>query len=185
MQNLAGVQTADEAIHEELFLADIAVVPGNPAIGEVPYSLTGKIGEWQLKRAWNYWVAKAPRRRGLSLEAATALHEAPYPISGREQPVTYGEVVRPGGNRNWDPEDCAQHYDADGHELIVDPEGSLRDHWQKAVANDPSRQPDYEKLRFVSGLGDLAASSVISTYHIHTLPALKTFAGFVRTLPSS
>ena len=60
MQNLAGVATCDEIIRTELTTADITVVDGAFAQGEVPYSLTGvlesKYGIITFERAWTYWI---------------------------------------------------------------------------------------------------------------------------------
>ncbi len=98
MKNLARVKEADEHIQEELYLAGIGLIRGEQDKGEVPYSITGKIGDWDFDRAWYYWVASAPEGKGLPLEVATELHERQYPIIGERQPKNYGQVIRVTGH---------------------------------------------------------------------------------------
>jgi len=95
MINLAGVKECDKAIREELYLAGIEVYEekGN---GEVPYTIIGKIGNWVLKRAWTYWVARVENREdGLLLEDAMKLHYRPNPIDDDD---ILGKVIRSGGH---------------------------------------------------------------------------------------
>ena len=67
MKNLAGETKADLYILEELDKAGIKVVEGERSRGEVPYTLTGKLGNWNFNRAWYYWVAGAQNGKGLPL----------------------------------------------------------------------------------------------------------------------
>lgn len=95
MKNLAGVIKADENIREELSLAGIELVQGERSSGEVPYSITGKLGDWKFARAWYYWRTFAPEGKGLPLEVAAYLHGKKYPhTEERETDTIYGQVIR-------------------------------------------------------------------------------------------
>jgi hypothetical protein len=93
MKNLAGETKADLHILEELSKAGIEIVEGEKTRGEVPYTLTGKLADWNFSRAWCYWMAGAQDGKGLPLEVAVELHNRGY--SNKEgQPKTYGQVIR-------------------------------------------------------------------------------------------
>jgi hypothetical protein len=94
MKNLAGIVDADMFIQEELLLAGIPIIHVKKGKNEVPYSIQGKLGSWTFERAWHYWNAQAPDGKGLTLRVATLLHQRKYPIEGKDQPQTYGEVIR-------------------------------------------------------------------------------------------
>lgn len=96
MKNLAGETKADLHILKELSGAGIEIVEGEKSRGEVPYTLTGKLGDWNFSRAWTYWMAGA--KEGLPLEVATELHDREYALKGEREPATYGQVVRVAGH---------------------------------------------------------------------------------------
>ena len=56
MINLASNKDCDKEIEKELRQAGIKLVRGENAVGEVPSSVTGKLGEFAFQRAWYYWV---------------------------------------------------------------------------------------------------------------------------------
>ncbi len=60
MKNLAGVKECDATIMEELEKAGI--LPFNIAREnentEVPYGVIGRLGDFEFRRAWYYWVVK-------------------------------------------------------------------------------------------------------------------------------
>ena len=96
MKNLAGETKADLHILRELSDAGIEIVEGEKSRGEVPYTLTGKLADWNFNRAWTYWMAGA--EEGLPLEVATELHNREYAEKGERQPETYGQAVRVAGH---------------------------------------------------------------------------------------
>jgi hypothetical protein len=73
MRNLAGVSDCDEYIRSELRRACIDIHTVQKGNTEVPYTLIGKLGEFEFKRAWYYWVVKGP----VPLEVAKELYEHP------------------------------------------------------------------------------------------------------------
>ncbi len=60
MQNLAGKVDCDKTIRLELERCGIPVIVGERSTGEVPATLTGKLGPFTFRRAWYYWVVDGP-----------------------------------------------------------------------------------------------------------------------------
>jgi len=181
MINLAGIKEADVSIQEELRLAGIEMVKGEPIKGEVPYSITGKVSDWTLSRAWSYWIASAPNGKGLLLDVATELHERKYPISGERQPENYGGVIRVAGNCGCPhPSGWATHYDAQGLRLVVDPEGRQEADLRSSFQQNPAMKKAFEVLRFVPNLDGVVAKSIVDSYHIDSQVGLNEFARAVR-----
>jgi hypothetical protein len=98
MKNLAGKTKADLQILNELCEADIKIIEGEKSKGEVPYTLTGRLADWNFSRAWEYWMTHSESREGLPLEVAIELHERKYQIFGEREYKTYGQVVRVNGD---------------------------------------------------------------------------------------
>jgi len=95
MINLAGVDTCDTDIKEELYIAGIEII-NVVSNGEVPSTIESRIGNWRLRRAWNYWVATVERPEdGLILTDALELHNMPSPINNENK---IGYVIRCGGH---------------------------------------------------------------------------------------
>lgn len=182
MKNLAGVTEADESIQEELYLAGIYMVNIKPDPCEFPHSIAGEIGNWTLSRAWRYWVASAADGDGLPLDVATELHERNYPIIGPGQPETYGQVIRVAGHGGCPPpSEWVKHYDAQGLELIVDPDGKQESEWKSMIERYSALRQSFDKYRFVSSL-DETVKSVVDSYHIDTQIGLNEFARVVREI---
>lgn len=96
MKNLAGDKNADETILEELYLADIpAIKVSNNNDGEVPYSYIGRIGKWNFRRAWYYWLVYVEDgETGLPLKIALELHNKKHPVKDD----ILGKIIRSGGH---------------------------------------------------------------------------------------
>jgi len=164
MKNLAGVRDADAYIQEELLLAGIPLVRGERNTGEVPYSVTGKLGDWTFERAWYYWMASEKNGKGLPLEIATQLHERKYPVIGENQPETYGLVVRVAGNcggphpREWafpTQEDMEKESKRIGRDLMRTCFGDLAELCNSGVVQAP-RFVDSYHIDTQLGLNELA-----------------------------
>jgi hypothetical protein len=97
MQNLAGVKEADKTILEELYLAGIpAIKVGENPRSEVPYTYVGKLGNWEFRRAWYYWIVKCDEpQNGLKLKEATELHYKKHPT---DETQILGNIIRCGGH---------------------------------------------------------------------------------------
>jgi len=180
-KNLAGVEHADEYIQTELFMANIPPIRGTRSQGEVPYSFTGQRGEWAFVRAWRYWMASVPLGQGLPLAAATTLHGLRYPILGEDEPWTFGEVIRVAGHVACPhPRDWAQHFDADGTQVILDPTGRQERAYNELFAMGGLEQAGpvgVRPMRFVRSLEGLVdLRSFVNVYHIDTQLGLNAFA---------
>jgi len=95
MKNLAGDKDCDIVIKEELYLAGVETIK-TKSDGEVPYTFEGRVENWNLKRAWSYWVASVERPQdGLVLKDAMELYNTPNPVQPNQK---IGVVVRAGGD---------------------------------------------------------------------------------------
>jgi hypothetical protein len=91
MRNISGlaIKVANGCVQEELILARIQIKDN----GRDQY-LTGRLKEWTFERGYSYWIASTPIGKGLGLKAAIQMHTRMYPITGKDQPRKYGEVIR-------------------------------------------------------------------------------------------
>ena len=56
MKNLAGVKECDVDIRRELTEAGIKINHVKKGKTEVPYTLIGRLGQFDFRRAWYYWT---------------------------------------------------------------------------------------------------------------------------------
>jgi len=181
MKNLAGNSDADLFIQDELLIAGIELVKIRKVASEVPYSIIGKLNNWEFERAWYYWRASATDGEGIPLDVAIELNDRKIPrvVGNREK---YGEVIRVIGSAGGaDPRKWATHYDAEGIILELDPTGKRKaelDHMVEKFALDPEEH----KYNFVLNLEDYVAKSVINSYHIDSQLGLNEFAKVIREL---
>ena len=73
MINLAGVDTCDETIKQELFASGIPteVVEIDRRHHEVPFTIIGRLGPYKFERLWYYWSVTGP----MPLAAAQEMYE--------------------------------------------------------------------------------------------------------------
>lgn len=71
MINIAGVETCDETIKEELEEAGIGIVDVGKMKREVPASIIGKCNNFIFGRAWYYWIVEGY----MPLEVAQKIHK--------------------------------------------------------------------------------------------------------------
>jgi hypothetical protein len=183
MKNLAGAEEADIQIQEELLLAGIELVHGVRGNTEVPYSITGKLGDFTFRRAWYYWMAGADEGNGLPVDVATAMHERAYPIVGERQPATYGQVIRVAGHCGCPPpSEWADHFDDLGRKVVLDPEGEQEASLRRYIEQGYIELKVLDKLRFAPSLEGVAARSVVTSYHIDSQLGLNEFARVLKEL---
>lgn len=168
MINLAGNREADKYIQEELCSAGIDIVRGELSKGEVLYSITGKLGDWQFNRAWYYWRAFAPDGKGLPLEIAAEMHEKKYPIIGEEQPENYGQVIRVTGHcgcphpRKW-----------------AFPSNEDLDKWSQETKRN-WKEICYRDLAKLCNDGNIKGNRFINSYHVDTQLGLNELANVIK-----
>lgn len=186
MINLAGDQRADEYVQRELSLAGINIAQGERSEGEVPYSITGKLGAWDFIRAWYYWMANAEDGNGLPLEVAIKLHKRKYPNEGEDSPRTYGKVIRVAGDCGCPhPRGHARFLDSENRLLVFDPKGKERRFLEGGLERGEFSRDFADKYHCVEtreGFKTLTIKAVISSYHIDTQTGLNEFARVIKSL---
>lgn len=160
MKNLAGNPEADHHIERELFAAGIEVVRHPERLrGEVPRTLTGKLGPFTFDRAWYYWMVHGP----VPLPVAEELYAHPY---GQTDVRVAGHCGCP------PPAEWVDWLDADGKELAPLSERPA----------DEERARQCEKnlnLRFVESV-EAEGKPFVTSYHIDTPEGLRLFVGTLR-----
>ena len=174
MENLAGRDgtECDEAIRRELERALIDVVTTHRAAGEVAFSLIGRLGDFTFRRAWRYWIVDGP----MPIEAARELYADPI---GEDD-------VRSGGHCGCPaPDDFGVvWFDADGYELVSDPEGKNEAEWDRLVERGIIGAASREEkgFRFVPDAKTASVGGVVTGYHIDSEAGMRLFADVVRRL---
>jgi hypothetical protein len=169
MKNLAGIKECDTYILVELAKADVPVSIVEQDHTEVPYTVTGKLGEFTFRRAWYYWVVNGRVPLGI----AQKIYNNPNGVND----------VRAGGNCSCPPpEKEAKWFDADGVQLIEDIDGEAERRWNEWVNTDPPLEvvPEY---RFVPDPSVIpGAQAFVDCYHIDTQEGLNYFVSMIRGL---
>ena|SRR3989344_5564996 len=170
MENLAGVNEADDYIKEEMRLAGIPIINGPRSDGEVPYSLKGKLENWDFERAWTYWMVSAPNGLGLPLEIASELHERKYPIVGEVETYcgevkSYGQVIRVAG-------DCGCPHP---RERAFPSDKVLGPQLEKLARESVT----YKELANFCDSGKIIGQRFVDSYHIDTQEGLNEFVRVV------
>lgn len=163
MRNLAGQTDCDVHIRSELQRCGIEIVEGAPNGAEVNARLTGRLGPFTFTRAWYYWVAYGP----VPLTVAREMYGHPV---GRTDIRIAGHCGGPPPEHPW-----VKHYDADGLELVHDPDGRQLAECLKLAERHASMRAELRRLRFVPDAAAAAARSVVETYHIDTELGLYLF----------
>lgn len=180
MITLEGIPTADIFIYQELKEADIDIIPHDSIIGkEVPYSITGKVGNFELTRAWCYWLASTEKiGQGILLEDAKKLHHKKYP---GERGKIYGDVIRVNGNINGPP--------PEQHAMIRDEDQKLLDrellelgYKESEYAGKKVIEITEVELKKILNEGKINLPRYINLYHIDTQEGLNEFSRFVKNL---
>jgi hypothetical protein len=164
MKNLAGVPEADDDIRLELEKAIIPAVSVSLTRSEVPYTLIGKLGEFEFRRAWYYWIATG----NVPLEVAKELYADPI---GKKDIRVSGHCGCPPPEDPW-----LKYVTEDGYELIRESE---REQWYAVFKDKADSYLQEKKLRFSSDRAAEGKASV-DCYHIDTMEGLRLFADTLR-----
>lgn len=158
-KNLAGAAYADIVIEKELVDAGIDIIKGGRTLSEVPYTLTGKLGNSAFIRAWTYWMVEC-------MVPLTVAQEMYANEVGAKFVRVAGHCGCP------PPKEWATYYGADGK--ILSPvsekpaEGKVLD-WcigegGYRFVDDPSAEGE----------------EFVTSYHIDTMQGLKLFVETLR-----
>lgn len=173
MENLASSCYADNSIFSELLGAGIPEVNVPRNKGVVSYTLMGKLGGWDFKRDWIYWVATAKEGDGLPLKVANELHNKTYPPNGDDspsmfrKPQIYGEVILVDGIKEISPFAWALKNEMANYE-------KLRAQGIEVASTE-------ELARFCKE-GLIKDYGSVRLYHVYTQEGLNEFARVVESL---
>lgn len=167
MQNLAGNPRCDEVIRRELSVARIDIVTVPKGNSEVPFTLTGKLGDFTFYRAWYYWVVKGP----MPLKYALELYADP---AGRHDVRVAGHCACPPPEAPW-----ITWRDADGNEVL---------HMKEKAGIDDFIQKGYIKPEQMKGRRfdehPENFHGFVDSYHIDSEVGLRLFADMIRKIDS-
>lgn len=168
MKNLAGHPEADHFIRSELDQAGISRVDHGANIpnSEVPTRITGKLGPFEFRRLWYYWSV----RGRVPLAVAEELYADP---EGCKSVRVAGHCACP------PPKEWATYFDADGMEVIEDPDGSEERSANEFFEAHPDLKPARAE-RYVRSIADVKAEAFIESYHIDTQEGLNLFVAALR-----
>lgn len=170
MINLAGRKDCDDIINNELHRCRIDAVHGEKSSGEVPHTITGKLGAFTFRRAWYYWVVEGP----MPVAKARELYADPC---GREDIRVAGHAGCP------EPEDpWLEYFAPDGKRVIPTKE---RTEFER-FANSPT-----DTLRAVAerGIAEFHFEddrtkypAFVMQYHVDSELGLRLLADAIRSL---
>jgi hypothetical protein len=168
MRNLAGVVDADTYIRGELDEAGVerVVHPEPVDRSEVPMRVTGRLGSFTFRRLWYYYAVHGR----VPLAVARELYE--HPIGKRDVRVA-GHCGCP------PPSEWATHVDAEGFEVVEDPDGSE----EREARDFLAAHPDIGQVRlprYVRSLSDARVESFVDNYHIDSQEGLNLFVETLR-----
>ena len=179
MINLASDEEADKTILEELYLAEIPKFNSH-SDGEVPYNYVGKIGNWEFRRAWTYWIVGVNKTEdGMKVKDALRLYNMKHPTDDSE---IMGKFIRAGGDAGCSSPDGYTSQPVYGTEL----DEKLKALGYKEEIFKPSGVKyipiTFGELASLCNEGKLDVERYVDVYHIDTQIGLTVFADFLRNL---
>lgn len=162
MKNLAGDKDCDRFVERELLRCGIEIVRDQERRGEVPASITGKLGRFTFRRAWYYWVVNG----FVPLAVAEKLYAHPV---GREDIRVDGDCTCP------HPAERAKYYCADGkHILGLDQKPTSEQLALEGLSGEIYRKIQAEYV-FAETPALVAHTSGVDLYHIDSELGLYIF----------
>lgn len=179
MINLAGVQTVDTTILEELYLAGVSAEKINNVRDEVPYTYIGKLGNWTFERRWTYWsVTVDDTKDGLPLKQALELYNKKLP----NKDGIIGQVIRSGGNAEGpSPNGYTARPIYDDNLDIKLEELGYKKEYSKILKKDYISITVGE-IANLCNEGKLKIDRFVCTYHIDSQIGLTAFSRFITSL---
>jgi hypothetical protein len=151
-KNLAGAAYADIIIKKELKEAGIEIVRGDKTQGEVPLTLTGKLGTFTFVRAWTYWMVDCK----MPLDVAEEMYKDEIGA----------KFVRVAGHCGCPPPE----------EWAFPRSEDLK----KGLEELGIKSVTYGELADILNSGKIDAPRFVESYHIDTMPGLKLFVETVK-----
>jgi hypothetical protein len=164
MKNLAGIKECDVDIRRELEKARIPIVEIEPERTEVPYRLIGRLGGFEFRRAWYYWMVHGLVPIGVAKELYTD------PIGVTDIRVA-GHCACPPPENPW-----LKYIGEDGKELIPEEQ---RGEWERCFKAEAAEMMAKNNLRFSTDR-EQEGQAYVDSYHIDTQEGLRLFADTLR-----
>lgn len=166
MKNLARDKDCDSYIMDELERAGIEATHGGKSYGEVPASITGRLGPFTFTRAWYYWVVSGP----MPLDVAKELYAHP---EGKRTVRVAGHAGCPAPEEPW-----VKWYDDNGSCLWP------RYKYEKELAQFKDTPHLAGKIEYMVDSGEFRVSDdmtkdgvpYVMSYHIDDQAGLLLFA---------
>lgn len=165
MENLAKKEDCDIQIEKELKRSRIEIVRDGKRDGEVPASLSGKLGSFTFRRAWYYWVVDG----NVPLVVAQELYKDSV---GRTDVRVAGHCLCPPPEDPW-----ITWLDKDGKAGIPTKE---KEEFDRLCGKNLLDSSVLNKYRFSDDPAKDGFSSFITSYHIDTEIGLRLFADTLR-----
>jgi len=164
MQNLAGNKDCDKFIEQELRRSKIGVIHGERTRGEVPASITGKLGPFTFVRAWYYWMVSGP----VPLTVARELYADPI---GATDIRVAGHCGCPAPEKPW-----TTLIAPDGRQVV---DSGEREGF-KVFFNEPKGKELALEIVFSDDISAVGAQEFAMSYHIDSEVGLRLFADTMR-----
>jgi len=173
MENLAGNDSCDKIIRDELEDCLIASVDTGRLQAEVPSSLTGVLGPYRFRRAWRYYVMEGP----VPMKVAEELYADPI---GKKDVRVAGHCECPPPEEPWigvyDPWTLTSVRVRDDYRrqitkaLELNSPGEIESEMERAEKHFVMVDDEPERYGFRG----------ICSYHIDSLAGLRLFADTIR-----
>jgi hypothetical protein len=195
MKNLAGAKDCDKDIQKELTKAQAEIKEVSDNTSEVPYTLMGIVGNWELRRLWYYWSARPIKGKshGLPLDVALKLHNKKYPSEMFEDCdiENYGSVIRAGGDAGATSPDIGYaSQPINNAEFITECRAlGVKIISQKSIGwgTDETEYPElnYGQISDLCNEGKIKAKRYVDCYHIDSQEGLNEFVRTIKELENS
>lgn len=158
MKNLAGNTECDQYIKDELRRCGIKAVASPLTQSEVPYTITGKLGDFTFVRAWYYWCVQG----NMPLDKARELYATEV---GKTDIRVAGHCGCP------PPDEWVTRFH--GGKVVIDQE-----EWDKF----PDSIMDLREEKYCTHPNPETLPAFVTSYHIDSELGLYLFAQAVKSL---
>ena len=167
MKNLAHDLNCDQEIKRELIRARIPIVKftGQKAKSDVPFSIYGKLGDFEFHRYWYYWVATGP----VPLNVAQELYKDPV---GKTDIRVAGHCGCPPPEYPW-----VDYFDEKGRKLYKKKENDVNSDYNLSE----EKKIEYlgadwrDRMDFVEDPAKELHTAIVNMYHIDSEVGLRVF----------
>jgi len=164
MINLAGVRECDVHMRSELVQAGVPIIDIPRENSEVPYTVMGKLGKYEFRRAWYYWMVNG----NVPLEAAQEMYADPI---GKKDVRVAGHCGCP------PPEEWTRWYTTDGKLVVKTKE---LPEYRKFIDKGIFKESVLDDLVFTDDPQSVGALGFIEHYHIDSQEGLNLYVATIK-----